>query len=346
VAENMAAAHMPGLAACIVKGGKVAWCSGYGLANIDAQRAVTPDTVFLIASVSKAVTAATLMQLWENNAFELDEDVDLALPFAVNHPSSGVPITYRGLLTHTASVRDNWDVITQFYDYDGEPDISLAEAVSGYFDPGGAYYDANGNFVPDPPDTVYEYANMGIALAGYLGEVLSATDFAALSQGSVLEPLAMTRTSWHISDFAPEDLAMPYAWNAGAYEPYGQYTFADYPDGGLRTSAADLARFLAAMSAAGVLDGERILEESTVAEMMRVQLPTVEPTQGLVFYHRQIGGDDWVGHDGAELGVATEMYYRTRDGLGMVVLMNGDWGDPAPIAAIEDALVAFGEALP
>jgi CubicO group peptidase (beta-lactamase class C family) len=111
---NMAEAHMPGLAACIVKGGKVAWCNGYGLADIEANRAVTPDTVFLIASVSKTVTAVALMQLWENGAFELDDDVAMALPFAVDHPSSGLPITYRGLLTHTASVRDNWDVINLF----------------------------------------------------------------------------------------------------------------------------------------------------------------------------------------------------------------------------------------
>src|SRR5262245_17372811 len=50
VLEKMAEAHMPGLSACIVKGGQVAWCNGYGLADIEAQRPVTPDTAFLIAS--------------------------------------------------------------------------------------------------------------------------------------------------------------------------------------------------------------------------------------------------------------------------------------------------------
>jgi CubicO group peptidase (beta-lactamase class C family) len=346
VTHNMAKAHMPGLAACIVKGGKVAWCNGYGLADVEAQRPVTEDTVFLIASISKTVTASVLMQLWEKGAFELDGDVDAAVPFSVQHPTSDSPITYRGLLTHTAGVRDNWDALNKFYDYDGEPDISLEASVSGYFKPGGAYYDAQQNFLPQPPGAVYEYTNMGVALAGYLAEALSGTDFAVLSREAVLEPLAMKRTSWHITDFKPEELAMPYAWNAGAYEPYGQYTFADYPDGGLRTSAPDLARFLAAITAGGTLDGERILEESTVAEMMKIQLPAVAPTQGLIFYHMDIGGEDWVGHNGGESGVATDMYYRVSDGLGFVVLMNGDWGDAAPVAAIEDALIAFGETLP
>jgi len=346
VTENLAKAHMPGLAACIVKGGKVAWCNGYGLADIEAERAVTPDTAFLLASVSKTVTATTLMQLWEKKAFELDDDVAPAVPFQVEHPTSNLPITYRGLLTHTASVRDDFDTMKKFYDYEGRPDISLVDALSGYFEPGGAYYDAQQNFVPAPPGTQFEYSNMGITLVGYLAEALSGTDFAELSRQTVLEPLGMTRSSWRISDFAPEELAMPYAWKGGAYEPYGQYTFADYPDGALRASAADLARFLAAISAGGTLEGTQILEGATVAEMVEVQLPAVTPKQGLVFYHVQSGGDDWVGHDGIESGVATQMYYRPSDGLGFVLLMNADWGDTAPIGVIRNALIGFGETLP
>jgi CubicO group peptidase (beta-lactamase class C family) len=346
VIENMAEAHMPGLAACLVKAGKVAWCNGYGLADVKAMRPVTTDTVFLIASVSKTVTATTLMQLWEKDAFELDDDIAGALPFQVEHPGSSQPITYRGLLTHTASVRDNWAVLDTFYDHDGGPDIPLLDAVSGYFVPGGAYFDAQKNFLSSPPGTQYTYANMGIALAGYLAEALGGEDFAELSRETVLEPLGMSRTSWRVSDFEVEDMAMPHSWEAGGYKPHGHYTFADYPDGGLRTTAPDLARFLAAMSSGGALDGVRVLEEATVAEMMKIQRPQVAPSQGLVFQHVESGGEEWIGHDGVEAGVAAQMYYRPEDGLGFVLLMNGDWGNKQPIRAIRQALIAFGEGLP
>ena len=337
---------MPGLAACLVKAGRVAWCNGYGLADVEATRPVTTDTAFLIASVSKTVTATALMQLWERGAFELDDDIAGAVPFQVAHPGSAQPITYRGLLTHTASVRDNWAMLDAFYDHDGEPDIPLLDAVSGYFQPGGAYYDAQKNFLPSPPGTQYTYANMGITLAGYLAEALAGEDFADLSRETVFEPLAMDHTSFRISDFDEEELAMPHTWKAGAYEPRGHYTFADYPDGGLRTTAPDLARFLAAVSSGGALDGIRVLGEATVAEMMKVQRPEIAPSQGLVFQHVESGGEEWIGHDGVESGVATQMYFRPADGLGFVLLMNGDWGDKQPIRVIRKALVSFGETLP
>ncbi len=129
--------------------------------------------------------------------------------------------------------------------------------------------------------------------------------------------------------------------------PYEQYTFADYPDGGLRTTARELGRFLAAMTRGGELDGHRILEADTVASMITAQYPAIAPGQGLCFYHVDRGGEDWVGHVGEERGVATEMFFRPSDGLGFVLLMNGDWGtDRAPITAIEEAVIHLGEGLP
>lgn len=347
VTQKLAVAHMPGVSACVVKHGKVAWCHAWGLANLEANRPVTLDTVFLLASISKTITATALMQLWESNAFGLDDDVDPAVPYSVKHPSSGVPITYRGLLTHMASVRDNAAMLEQFYAYDKDPSLSLGQAVSGYFDPAGPYYSAQGNFVPSAPGTAFEYSNLGFALIGHLAETLSGTDFAALTKQKIFEPLKMSWASWRLSDFSTDALAMPYGFSNGAYQPYGQYTFADYPDGGLRTTAYELARFLAAISSGGLLDGNRILQASTIAEMTKVQNPSIDAGQGLGFHYVQIGVELWVGHNGGESGVATDMYYRPSDGLGFVSLMNGDWGDdPTPVYDIEDAFIGLGEQLP
>ena len=69
---------------------------------------------------------------------------------------------------------------------------------------------------------------------------------------------------------------MPYKLNkeAGSFEPYFQYGYPDYPDGALRTSAANLARWLAAFMNYGSLEGVRVLERSTVRETRRHQLRT------------------------------------------------------------------------
>lgn len=348
VTAKMAAAHVPGLSTCVVKEAKVAFCRAYGLADIDAQQPVSSDTVFLIASISKTVTATVAMQLWEQSAFQLDDDVENYLSFSAHHPSSSEPFTFRRLMTHTSSVRDDWDTLDELYDTSGgDPSISLYHAMKGYFDPSGVYYDATNNFVPSPPGTTYEYSNEGIALIGYLAEAITGTAFADLAKENVLAPLAMNRSSFRISDFQPGDIAMPYGWSGAAFTAYGHYTFADYPDGGLFTTAPDLSRFLAAISGGGALDGQRILQSSTIAQMTSVQFPSIAPQQGIVFQHVDIDGDDWIGHSGAESGVATDMYYRASDGLGFVVLMNGDWpADPTPVYDLEDALIAYSASLP
>lgn len=345
-------AHAPGAAACIVKSGRVAWCDGFGFAHLGERRVPTPDTPFLLASISKTVTAVALMSLEERGVLALDQPVAPALPFGLAHPRSATPITYRQLLTHTAGIADNWDLVGEWYAFPPSPDegspppFSLAVAMQGYFDRAGRWY-APANFTAAGPGTAWEYSNCGIALAAYLGELLSGRDFAALVDERVLVPLGMTRSSFRWSDVADLGVAMPYTWQAasGTYEAAGHYTFADYPDGGLFASAADLARFELAIASAGTLDGVRILDPDTVARMLTHQVPAIDDRQGIVFYSSDWLGDTWWGHGGDETGVATDMHFRPRDGLGYVLLLNGDRDEEGAGDAIQERLVTFGETL-
>jgi CubicO group peptidase (beta-lactamase class C family) len=336
IARGMAEAHLPGLAACVVRGGEVAWCKGYGLADVAARRPVTPDTPFLLASVSKVFTATALMSEWEKGAFGLDDDVSDAAGFPIEHPKGTRVITYRRLLAHAGSVADG-PAMGRFYAHGKDPDLTLDQVVRGYFVPGGAYYDASENFLRQAPGTVYRYSNMGYALLGYLAGRVAKGDFAALTEETIFAPLAMKDTSWHLADFPPGHLAVPYRWNGHAFESYGQYTFADYPNGALRSTARSVATFLAAQA------GGKLLQEATLDRMLEPTYPALDAHQGLAWRHVDLGGEDWVGHTGGESGVYTEMFLRRRDGMGIVVLTNGDMIDSRPMLAIEKALVALGD---
>jgi CubicO group peptidase (beta-lactamase class C family) len=339
-------AHVPGLAACVVRGGAVAWCKGYGMADVAAQRPVTPDTPFLLASVSKVFTATALMQRWELGGFNLDDDVSKVATFPVHYPgrpSGG--ITYRRLLGHVAGIADS-DVMASFYAWGKDPSIPLEHVIEGYFVPGGDYYDAKKNFLPEPPGTAHVYSNMGFALLGYLEQARSGEDFAASTEKAIFQPLGMKDTSWRLGDFPPDSLAVPYGWSGWGFKSYGQYTFADYPNGALRSSARSVATFLASQARGGELGGHRILQSSTLQLMLDVAYPALDAHQGLGWYHREIGGADWVGHKGTESGVYTEMFMRPSDGLGFVLLTNGDVYNASPIHAVEAALIAFGQNLP
>ena len=259
IARGMDEARVPGLAACIVRDGAVAWCKGYGLADVAAGRAVTPDTPFLLASISKVFTATALMQRWERGGFDLDEDVSKVAAFPIRYPGPSTPITYRRLLAHAASVADG-PAMQGFYAYGKDPDLSLEQVVRGYFVPGGAYYDAGENFLHANPGTVHRYSNMGFALLGYLVEAQEGQDFAASTAETIFAPLGMKDTSWRLADFPPDTLAVPHRWNGRAFESYGQYSFADYPNGALRSSARSVATFLASQARGGELGGHRILQ--------------------------------------------------------------------------------------
>ena len=76
IAQRMTEGRMPGLAICIVKNGRIAIVRGYGWADISVQKPVTPDTIFLMASVSKTITGTALMQLYERGLYKLDDDVN------------------------------------------------------------------------------------------------------------------------------------------------------------------------------------------------------------------------------------------------------------------------------
>jgi CubicO group peptidase (beta-lactamase class C family) len=150
---------VPGVAAGIVKDGRLVCASGAGMANIEKNIPVAPETLFLVASVSKTVTATALMQLYEQGKFKLDDDINRFLPFRVRIPRyPTAPITFRQLLTHTSSIIDNEKYINcpgtceygsdliSFVTKEADSPISLKDFTTGYFVRNGAYYHKRANF--------------------------------------------------------------------------------------------------------------------------------------------------------------------------------------------------------
>lgn len=348
IESTMEQALIPGLAAAIVEPGNVVWAKGYGMANVASQTAVTSDTPFMLASVSKTVTATALMQLWEANIFTLDTPVnDLLTGFQVDNPQvEGDSITVRHLMTHTSGIRDNWDVMVPLYS-DGDSPIYLGDFLADYLVDGGQWYDADLNFFAFAPGTQWEYGNVATALAGQLVEETTGTALDDHCDEEIFAPLAMDDSGWHLADFDPADVAMPYYLDGDQYVVYGHYGYPDYPDGQLRVSVNDLARFLAAIANAGELDGERILEEATVDEMLTPQIPAVDSSQAVYWYYTMLAGREVFGHGGSDSGVATDMYFCPYSEIGVVVLMNIGWSAQVTQAAdnIEEMLFDWAESL-
>lgn len=317
IEATMAGGHVAGLGACVVRTDGFFWTKGYGFADLAEGIPVEAGTLFMLASISKVATATAAMQLWEENLFSLDDDINAYLPFDVTNPSHpGSPITFRMLMTHTSGIRDNWDIMPY---WPGDSPIPLGVYLEDYLDPGGELYDPDFNYYTWEPGTQYRYCNIAIALLGFLVEFIGGSPFDDYCEQEIFTPLWMTETAWHFADLNPDHIAVPYRYSGGNYIPYEHYGYSDYPSGQLRTSANQLGYLLAAYMNGGVYNGARILESATVDSMLTPQIPDILGDQGLVWY----GGSTW-GHSGGDLGVSTTMFFHPREGVGVVVLTNGE----------------------
>jgi CubicO group peptidase (beta-lactamase class C family) len=214
IEDTMEAYEIPGLSISIVKNDNIVWEKYFGYANVDENITVDENTLFMLASVSKTVTATALMQLFEEGLFLMDDDIDDYLPFAVNHPDYLTPITFKMLLTHTSGIKDNWDVMPY---YDGDSELELGYYLEQYLIPGGEFYDSNSSFTNSMPGTSFAYSNIGAALIGLLVEEISNQPFNIYCQENIFEPLSMNSAFWFLSEIENlNQVALPYVSVGGS----------------------------------------------------------------------------------------------------------------------------------
>ncbi|MCP5108541.1 MAG: beta-lactamase family protein [bacterium] len=332
IEETMTTDNIAGLAACIVKDGRVAWAAGYGYANIEKNIPVTGDTLFGLASISKTPTVTILMQLYEQGMFQLDHDVNDYLPFTVRNPEyPDIPITFRMLMTHTSSMEDNWAVMTYYSDRDSP--IPLGEYIEAYVTPGSELYLPGTNFLFDvAPGEVWTYCNNAIVLVAYLAEVMAGIPFEQQCRDNIFTPLGMNHTTWFLAGTDRDTIAMPYKFEDGNQVPYGYYGYSDWPAGLLRSSVNELGVFLAAYIERGTTNNYTMLQPATVDLILSQQTP-LNATQGLVWY---TSNNRWA-HAGGDLGVSTFMIFDPYDRVGVIVLSNSG-GAGGSVSRITDKL--------
>lgn len=276
IIQDMQAAKVLGAAILVMRDGQIESAIGYGVADLQTGRMVTPETLFTIASVSKTVTATALMTLYEQGKFGLDDDINQYLPFKVRNPNyPDLPITFRMLLTHSSSIQDS-PVYAEYYTLQKTPVLPdsqtpLGEYLKDYLSLDGKLFSSKDNFDKDAPGTKYIYSNTGFGLIGYLTELISGLSFEEYCKQAIFVPLEMTHTAWHFRNVDTELMAIPYGYNniLRQPKPYGFYGYPTYPDGALKTSVNEFARFLSIFLNAGkTLERKPFLHPKTINEML------------------------------------------------------------------------------
>ena len=331
IIETLKDAHVPGAAILIIRDGQIKYTKGYGLADPQTGRVVTPDTLFTIASISKTVTATALMTLYEQKKFTLDDDISSYLPFKVCNPYfPDIPITFRMLLSHTSTMQDS-DVFYDYYTLQKTPvlpdsPISLGDFLKDYLCTDGILYKAADNFIEAKPGTKYTYSNTGFGLLGFLTECISGIQFNDYCKQVVFEPLGMMDTAWHFRDVDLNSMAVPYGYDNSLHQPirYGFYSYPTYPDGALKTSVNEFARFLFLFINNGkTIDGKVFLRTETVNEMLSLhKFPGMDQGMSIGLAWRFDG--HVYEHGGGDPGISTLTYFNQTTGQGTIFFSNGN----------------------
>ncbi len=323
IEKTMRAAHMSALSAAIIKDGKLVWAKGYGLYDRENGKEARNDTVYLVASISKTITATAIMQLQEKGLLSIDDDVNKYLPFALRNPKyPDKPITIKMFLSHTSSLAVDPPAFYCYFPGDLEIKGYPYPWLEEYLVPGGIHYKPQ-IWSDAMPGEKLQYANVGFSLLGYIVELVSNESFEQYCQQNIFKPLGMHNTSFFLKNLNISNIAVPYEYY-GKYEPLLHYAILDYPAGGLRTNVIDLSHFLIAHINDGVYNGIRILNASSIEEMHKVHAtsPSYFFDYGYGFQIWHIGGDTYIGHTGGLYGVATKMVYRTSDKIGIIFFTN------------------------
>ncbi len=322
VEDQMARHNIPGLALVITQGDRVIHRRGFGTAG--DERHVTPQTPFYIGSISKSFTALAVMQLTERGKIDLDAPVQTYLPwFQVADESEDEKtsqiITVRHLLHQTSGLAE------ETYMADLPPDATLEEAVRDLW-----------RAEPvDPPGTAFHYFNPNYATLGLIVETVSGQSYGDYVREHILDPLEMTHSAATPERIASIDIAQGHGVLFGFPIARRQATKAHgMPEGGLVSTADDMAHFLIAQNNGGVYDGTHVLSAEGVVQMHRPDTPGAPPSEGYAmgWIAERRDGTPVLHHGGSLENFRAFAWLLPEQSYGFAVLINQNGFVPAMLA--------------
>lgn len=311
---DLDAPAMPGFAYAIVERGEVTEVGASGVKRLGGDEPITPDTPFLLGSISKSFTALAVMQLAEAGELSLDDPISRHLP-AFADRSSGA-ITIRQLLSHTSGYSTFQGLVPAPETSTGDGPIARRAAGAAAMDP------------THGPSEVWEYSNANYQILGRLIEVVSGEPYTGYIGTHILEPLGMDHTFVSDGEIHPEMATghKPWFGTKRAIEEH-RTDPGSAPQGGIVSSASDVARYMLVM-----MNGESdILSAEGKARMME-PANQASPFYGLGWFLNLENGTVW--HSGSSPGVETLLTMMPKENKGVVVLVNAGSG------------VGFGETAP
>lgn len=307
IESQLADCRIPGFSLGIVRDGELLYMKGYGQAD-GSGRPVTPQTPFMIGSVSKTFTALAVMQLCESGKIDLDHPVRTYLPpFALADERASGEITVRMLLNHTSGIATQAEFQVSTLRGDDE---TIAELVAKFKAIQPAWQ----------PGERFAYGNANYIILGALIEQVSGMPYGAYLQKYLFDPLEMRHSYTSATDAAGDGLALGYRPLLGipflSSMPYREDFLPAYC---VISCAEDMTHFMTALQGGGRYKDRQVLSDDTFKQMTAASSEVSKwVSYGLGWY--VTSGSIY--HGGEQPDYQAKVKLLTDSGLGVALMYN------------------------
>ena len=315
IETEMQAQRLPGLALGIVQGDQIVYLKGFGIAD-PSGRAVTPQTPFIIGSLSKSFTALAVMQLVEQEKIELDAPVQHYIPwFRVADEAASAQITVRHLLVQTSGLSTKTG--RSFQGSGDTSDGALEQAVRKLSDVE----------LAGPVGAAHQYSTVNYSVLGLIMQTVSGQSYESYIQEHIFNLLEMQNSFTSQAEAQPQGLATGYHYAFGmpmAVDlPYNRGLL---PAGYLISSAEDMAHYLIAQLNDGNYTDAALLSPDGMLETHNPAVPSgvTDTSYGMGWFVGPINGILAVHHQGETFNFHSNMILLPDSQMGIVVLINGE----------------------
>ncbi len=303
--------HIPGVAIGIYSRGQLLLVKGYGLANVELNAVVKPETIFQSGSVGKQFVSAAIMMLVEEGKVDLDDSIT---KYFLHAPNTWQDIRVKNLLSHTSGLAqyessERIGPDGPFYlrlDFTEDQLLEKVEALPIEFKPG----------------EKWNYRNTNYLLLGILIHKVTGTFYADYLQQRIFQPLGMTSTRLiSESDIIPNRAAgYDYKYGKLQNQSWVSPTFNSTGDGALYFTVMDLAKWDEA------LYGTKLLKQSSLDQMWTIfPLNDGKPNPanyGFGWRIDTVNDHKLIDHGGAWQGFTCQISRYVDDSLTIVALTN------------------------
>ncbi|WP_087022978.1 serine hydrolase domain-containing protein [Thaumasiovibrio subtropicus] len=316
--QRMAHYQVPGLVIAVINDHELAWVKGYGVKEAGKAAPVTEETLFQVASISKAVTSTAVLHLASQDKIDLDKEAnDYLTSWKVpdSKHTTHHPVLVRHFINHTSGLSQHG---FPGYPID-QPVPNAAQILTGEAP-------ANTEAVHSilPPGISLKYSGGGYTALQQLLIDHFDIPFAALLEQTLLSPLKMENSTFELPlpESKSAQVATGHPQNGLPIE--GRYhQFPELAAAGLWTTAPDLAKFIIEIQTA-LKGGESHLIDQKTAKTLTS--PSIVPYHGMGYFLNdyQRDGNGYFEHSGWNYGYVSRFVAHTQSGQGVIVLTNAN----------------------